>query len=98
MLVAVQISNVMDQFELQFDRLDLKAQTMEKAMGAAVTLSTPPEAVDTLLQEVASENGIELSSQVQQASGAAVQQSTGATAASDDEALSRRLAEIRSRN
>ena len=36
-----QIVNVMDQFERQFEHLDVQTQTMDEAMQGAVTLNIP---------------------------------------------------------
>ena len=47
----------MDRFEQQFENLDVQSQVMENTMGAASTLSTPQNQVDSLMQEVADEAG-----------------------------------------
>ncbi len=36
-----QVAGIMDQFERQFEHLDVQTQTMEDAMSGVTTLSTP---------------------------------------------------------
>ncbi|KAG5457468.1 MAG: vacuolar protein-sorting-associated protein 46 [Olpidium bornovanus] len=55
-----QISLVMDKFEGQFEDLDVQTGYMENAMGGATTLTTPQDEVETLMQQVADEHGLEL--------------------------------------
>jgi charged multivesicular body protein 1 len=50
----------MDKFEKQFEDLDVQVATMETSMGQTVTQMTPQEQVDTFMQQVADENGLEL--------------------------------------
>ncbi|KAJ1963567.1 Charged multivesicular body protein 1b-2 [Dipsacomyces acuminosporus] len=54
------ISMVMDKFESQFEDLDVQTGYMEGAMGGATTLTTPQDEVDSLMQQVADEAGLEL--------------------------------------
>ena len=42
----------MDQFERQFENLDVQSEFVENAMGNQATLSTPEEDVNLLLQQV----------------------------------------------
>ncbi|TIB76974.1 hypothetical protein E3Q22_03261 [Wallemia mellicola] len=59
------MSAIMDKFEVQFSDLDSHTQYMEGTMhNAAEAQSTPPEAVDSLLQQVADEAGLELSQKI----------------------------------
>ena len=50
----------MDQFERQFEHLDVQTQTMDEAMQGAVTLNIPENQVQGLMQETADEAGLEL--------------------------------------
>lgn len=45
---------VMDQFEKQFEDLDVHTSVMENAMGTATTTSTPASQVDDLIKQVKS--------------------------------------------
>lgn len=51
---------VMDKFETQFSDLDVQTSYMEDAMGSTDAVSTPQDQIDTLLQQTAEENNIEL--------------------------------------
>ncbi|CAO3676903.1 unnamed protein product [Umbelopsis vinacea] len=54
------ISMVMDKFESQFEDLDVQTEYMEGAMAGTTTMTTPQGEVDTLMQQVADEHGLEL--------------------------------------
>ncbi|MCO5589684.1 hypothetical protein L7F22_043652 [Adiantum nelumboides] len=54
------ISMVMDKFETQFEDLDVQTSYMEGTIGATTASTTPQDQIDTLLQQVADENGIEV--------------------------------------
>jgi len=60
----VKITQVMDQFEKQFEDLDVKANYVENAISQTSTLTTPVDEVDSLIQQVADEHGLELSGQL----------------------------------
>ncbi len=55
-----QISMIMDKFEKQFEDLDVQTATMEGAMGHTTSTMTPQDQVDSFMQQVADENGLEL--------------------------------------
>ena len=38
---SLQVAGVMDQFERQFEHLDVQTQTMEEAMSGVTTLTVP---------------------------------------------------------
>ncbi|KAG1670650.1 Heat shock protein, mitochondrial [Nymphon striatum] len=83
------ISAVMDKFEQQFEDLDVKTSVMENAMGTVTTLNTPQDQVESLMQQVADENGLEIMNQL-----AEVQPGTSTLAsvsADKEDQLSRRL-------
>lgn len=50
----------MDQFERQFEDLDVQTSYMEGAMSQTTAQSTPLDEVDELMQKVADEHGLEL--------------------------------------
>jgi len=54
------ITHVMDQFEKQFEDLDVQSEYVENAMNQTTTLSTPADQVDLLIAQVADEHGLEL--------------------------------------
>jgi len=61
------ISALMDKFEQQFEDLDVKTQYMEGTMNATTATSTPAEQVDTLIEQVADANNLELGEAFSQA-------------------------------
>ncbi|KAG0166329.1 Vacuolar-sorting protein SNF7 [Apophysomyces sp. BC1034] len=54
------ISMVMDKFETQFEDLDVQTEYMEGAMAGTTTMTTPQNEVETLMQQVADEHGLEM--------------------------------------
>lgn len=54
-----QVANTMDQFEKQFENLDIQSEFVENAMNAQASLSTPEEDVNMLVQQVAEEHNLE---------------------------------------
>ena len=55
-----QISKTMDQFERQFEDLDVRSGYMEDAMNTTTATQTPADQVDTLIKMVADSNSLEL--------------------------------------
>ncbi|XP_075248153.1 charged multivesicular body protein 1b-like [Convolutriloba macropyga] len=85
------VQGLMEKFEGQFENLDVQASSMDQAMSNTVTTFTPEDQVRGLMQEVASEAGLDLNTQIAVAP-------TGAAASSqseEQEELSRRLAALR---
>ncbi|OQV13400.1 Charged multivesicular body protein 1a [Hypsibius exemplaris] len=92
------IQKVMDQFESQFEDLDVRSQVMEGAMNGATTLTTPQEQVDQLIHQVAEENGLEIMEQLADAkAGTSVPAAASASSRreQEEETLTRRLAVLR---
>jgi len=87
------ISNLMDRFETQFENLDVQTQVMDSTMAASSTLNAPQGQVDSLMQEVADEAGLELNMDLPNAQSTSVGASTQASQEQDD--LSQRLAKLR---
>ena len=54
------VSRTMDQFERQFESLDVQSECVEQAMASQQALSTPAGEVNELMQQVADEHGLEL--------------------------------------
>merc|ERR1719181_1578522 len=53
------ISKVLDKFEKQFEDLDVVSSYMNDSMGATTACATPEDEVDSLMQEVADEHGLD---------------------------------------
>ena len=58
------LSNTMDEFEKQFEQLDIQSNVMDKSIQSSVALSTPEDQVETLMASVADEYGLEVSAGV----------------------------------
>ncbi|XP_027629238.1 charged multivesicular body protein 1a [Tupaia chinensis] len=88
------VSAVMDRFEQQVQDLDVHTSVMEDSVSSATTLSTPQEQVDSLIVQIAEENGLEVLDQLSQLpeGASAVGESSGR---SQEDQLSRRLAALR---
>jgi charged multivesicular body protein 1 len=59
-----EITRVMDNFEKQFEDLDVRAEYMENAMQSTTAMTTPEDDVETLMRQVADENDIEFQSEL----------------------------------
>lgn len=87
------ISNVMDKFEQQFEDLGVQTDVLENTMGQTTTTLVPTNDVDSLMQQVADEAGLELNMELpQQPTGTQV---GTATASQEQDELSQRLARLR---
>ena len=53
----VQMTQLMDKFESQFEDLDVQISVMDQAMSSTSVQSTPEGEVNSLMQEVADEHG-----------------------------------------
>lgn len=62
--LTIQISMVMDKFESQFSDLDVQTSYMESTMSDTTALTTPQDQVDSLINQVADENGLEIQQKV----------------------------------
>lgn len=91
------VEQVMGKFEKQFEDLDVHSSTLESSMGAAMTLSTPTNEVDALIQQVAEENGLEVIDQLKDlhAPSSSVKSSVASEDSRKEDDLSRRLQALR---
>ena len=85
----------MDQFERQFENLDVPTEFVEQAMGNTTALTTPAEEVSGLMQQIADEHGLELAMDLP-AAGTAVPETAPAQTEKQDD-LSERLAALRAK-
>lgn len=91
------VSKIMEQFEKQFMDLDVKSNVLESTMSSATTLTTPQNEVDSLIKQVAEENGLEIMNKVAEAPGTAGLASVGASGRTkaEEDKLTSRLAALR---
>ncbi|XP_074279251.1 ESCRT-related protein CHMP1 [Silene latifolia] len=90
------MSETMDQFEKQFVNMEVQAEFMDSSMAGSTSLSTPETEVNSLMQQVADDYGLEVSVGLPQAAGHAVAAPAAAEKADEDD-LTRRLAELKAR-
>jgi len=57
---ADKIAQVMEDFEKQFEDMDVKSTYMENTMDSTTAMGTPEDQVDDLIKQVAAENKLEL--------------------------------------
>ncbi|KAJ1423827.1 putative charged multivesicular body protein 1-like [Sesbania bispinosa] len=55
------MSETMDQFEKQFVNIEVQAEFMESAMAGSTSLTNPKGEVNSLMQQVADDYGLEVS-------------------------------------
>ncbi|KAL5457492.1 hypothetical protein EMCRGX_G034758 [Ephydatia muelleri] len=83
------VSQIMDQFERDFEHLDVQTQTMEDAMSGVTTLTTPEDQVQGLMMKAADEAGLELNLELPSAA------SGVASSTAEQDELSARLSQLR---
>ena len=88
------VSNNMDQFERQFENLDVQTEFVEQAMSNTTAATTPADEVTNLMQAVADEHGLAFASELPEANKDALPELPQATKEDD---LSDRLAALKSR-
>lgn len=90
------VSAMMDKFEKQFEQLDVQTQVMDDSMNASTTLSVPTSQVDSLMQQVADEHGLEINMELPESETGSIGTASAATNASQEQdELSARLAKLR---
>ncbi|XP_078163276.1 ESCRT-related protein CHMP1-like [Carex rostrata] len=91
------MSETMDQFEKQFVNMEVQAEFMEGAMAGSTSLSTPEGEVNSLMQQVADDYGLEVSVGLPQPAAHAIPAKEKENEKVDEDDLSRRLAELKAR-
>ena len=64
---ADQITRTMEQFEKNFEDMEVRSGVMNDTMDKSSTMTTPPEEVDFLLQRLADEAGLQIAGQLDSA-------------------------------
>lgn len=57
----VEMTKVMDDFERQMENASVQSACMDAALSSTNAITTPPDQVDNLLQQVADEHGLAIS-------------------------------------
>lgn len=89
----VQMTQLMDKFESQFEDLDVQIDVMDEAMNSTSVMSTPEGEVRELMEEVADAHNLELGEQMAPVAGGPLAAPSVASAEQDD--LTDRLARLR---
>lgn len=92
------ISQVMDQFEKQFEDMDVQSEFMENAMGQSTALTTPASEVDSLIQQVADEHGLDLAETMGPIPTGMPAQQMAQPAGSEQDELSARLDRLKAKS
>lgn len=90
------MSETMDKFEQQFVNMEVQSEFVENAMAGSTSLSTPEDEVNSLLQQVADDYGLEVSIGLPQAASHVVPTAEPEVVSQEDD-LSRRLAELKNK-
>merc|ERR1712060_124857 len=88
------ITCLMDNFEKQFENLDVQLNVMDGAMSQTTVTNAPQDAVEALMKQSAEEAGIELNMDLPSAISDSISRSTQTKSGVMDE-LSQRLARLR---
>eukprot|EP01018_Ginkgo_biloba_P024841 Gb_40149 [translate_table: standard] len=88
------MSETMDQFEKQFVNMEVQSEFIENSMAGSTSLSTPEDQVNTLMQQVADDYGLEVSVGLPQPAANAISSKSEPV---EEDDLSRRLAELKAR-
>uniref|UniRef100_A0A1L8DVU3 Putative vacuolar assembly/sorting protein did2 n=1 Tax=Nyssomyia neivai TaxID=330878 RepID=A0A1L8DVU3_9DIPT len=88
------ISGLMDKFEQQFEDLDVQSSYMENTMSQTTTTAVPENDVNSLLQQVADEAGLELNMELPSGPQASTIGASTQVSQEQDE-LTQRLARLR---
>ncbi|XP_028153038.1 charged multivesicular body protein 1b [Diabrotica virgifera virgifera] len=87
------ISQVMDKFEQQFEDLGVQTDVLENTMGQTTTTLIPQNDVDSLMQQVADEAGLELNMELPE--GPQSSAVSTSTVVHEQDELTQRLARLR---
>mmetsp|Transcript_66849 Transcript_66849/g.131561 ORF Transcript_66849/g.131561 Transcript_66849/m.131561 type:complete len:207 (+) Transcript_66849:38-658(+) len=93
-----QIASTMQDFEKNFEDMDVRSGYMESTMASTTSMTTPPEEVENLMKMTADEAGLEIASSMESAGSGAVQvnqQAAPAEKADPASELEARLAALR---
>ncbi|CAF1594941.1 unnamed protein product [Rotaria sp. Silwood1] len=88
-----ELAKIMEQFEQSFENFDVKEQVMSNAMNQAMATSTPTDAVQDLLRQIADENNLDIRAQLDAMP--TVQQTVQTPAQQEATATANRLAALR---
>merc|ERR1712228_1034422 len=88
------ISTLMDNFEKEFEDLDVQTSVMEGAMSQTTATNIPQDSVENLMKQAADEAGLELNMDLPSAANNTIGTTVASSTTEQDE-LSQRLARLR---
>ncbi|CAL0324093.1 unnamed protein product [Lupinus luteus] len=91
------MSKTMDSFEKQCVNMEVQAEFMDSAMAGSTSISTPEVEVNSLMQQLADDYGLEVSVGLPQPAAHAVPAKEADNEKVDEDGLSRRLTELKAR-
>jgi len=93
------IAKVMDGFERSFEDVDVRSEYIEQAINSSTSAAMPEEEVESLLQQVADEHGLEFQSRMNQATPStevpAAQERVASLPEAEEDKLAERLRKLR---
>ncbi|VDQ10693.1 unnamed protein product [Trichobilharzia regenti] len=87
------VSSLMDRFEMEFDNIDIQSKLVSSSLANTMSISTPENEVQGLINQVADEAGIELNQELDGANPSSV--SVAPISAEEEDGLTQRLARLR---
>ncbi|CAI2729565.1 unnamed protein product [Schistosoma spindalis] len=87
------VSCLMDKFEREFDNMDIQSKLVSSSLANTMSISTPENEVQGLINQVADETGIELNYELPGSTHGSV--SVAPISAEEEDGLTQRLARLR---
>eukprot|EP01126_Amoeba_proteus_P056560 TRINITY_DN711_c0_g2_i1.p1 TRINITY_DN711_c0_g2~~TRINITY_DN711_c0_g2_i1.p1 ORF type:complete len:194 (-),score=56.55 TRINITY_DN711_c0_g2_i1:148-729(-) len=89
------MTQVLDEFEKQFEDMDVQTEYMEQTINTSTALTTPQAEVDDLISQVAAEHGLELKEELGKIAPADKVPEVDKSATEEQDILSQRLAKLK---
>lgn len=89
------ISQVMDEFERQFEDLDVQSQFTEQAIAQSSSIATPDDQVTELMQQVADEHQLQLTQEMMPSTSKLTIQAQSSQSSKNEADLNERLSRLR---
>ncbi|CAH8510167.1 unnamed protein product [Schistosoma turkestanicum] len=87
------VSSLMDKFEREFDNMDIQSKLVSSSLANTMSISTPENEVQGLINQIADETGIELNYELPGSTNGPV--SVAPISAEEEDGLTQRLARLR---
>ncbi|CAH8542572.1 unnamed protein product [Heterobilharzia americana] len=87
------VSNLMDRFEAEFENMDIQSKLVSSSLANTMSITTPENEVQGLINQVADETGIELNQELDTTTPRSL--SVAPISAEEEDGLTQRLARLR---